>query len=266
MQLRDLATSKRDMLMIDPRIIQVEDGYNIRDLETADAKAKLLELARSIASEGVKIPLTVRLKGEEVFVVAGHRRRAAALIAINELGAEIAAIPCIAEPKGTSEADRCADLIVSNSGEPLTALEIAAVVKRLVGFGWEHDQIARRLGWATKQTVENYLTLLSAPQAVQEMVRNNEVSASTATSVVRKHGDKAEETLNSAKQKATSEGKKRVTQAHVSSATGEFTPNAANIKTLIKALQDIADLDDEESAPIAVAALEAIGVFRKEAA
>lgn len=263
MQLRDLAASKRDMLMFDPRIIQVEPGYNIRDLETADAKAKLLELARSIASEGVKIPLTVRLKGEEVFVVAGHRRRAASLIAIDELGAEIAAIPCIAEPKGTSEADRCADLIVSNSGEPLTPLEIAAVVKRLIGFGWEPDNIAKRLGWATKQTVENYLTLLSAPEAVQEMVRNNEVSASTATSVIRKQGDRAEQTLVDAKAKATSEGKTRITKAHVSSTTGEFQATAGNIKVLIGALEKIAADGDEDAADIASSALETVGILRK---
>jgi ParB family transcriptional regulator, chromosome partitioning protein len=262
MQLRDLAASKRDMLMIDPRIIQVEPGYNIRDLTTPDAKEKLMDLARSIASEGVKIPLTVRLKGEEVFVVAGHRRRAATLIAINDLGAEIAAVPCVPEPKATSEAERCADLITSNSGEPLTALETAGVVKRLIGFGWEPDNIAKRLGWATKQTVENYLTLLSAPEVVQDAVRNNEISASTATSIVRKHGDKSGETFTAAKEQARSEGKTRVTNAHVKSSTGEFQATAANIKVMLDALRRIADGDDDSS-EIAQAALETVGGLKK---
>jgi ParB family transcriptional regulator, chromosome partitioning protein len=261
-QLRDLAESKRDLLMFDPRKIQVEPGYNIRDLETADAKVKLQELARSIASEGVKQPLVVRLKGEEVFVVAGHRRRIAALIAIDELGAEIAAIPCIPEPKGTSEADRCADLVTSNSGEPLTALEIAAVVKRLIGFGWEKVQIAKRLGWETKQTVDNYLDLLAAPQDVQQMVRDNEVSPSLAMNVVRKHGDKAGETLANAKRQAASEGKSRVTTAHVKASTGEFQATAGNIKVMIGALEKIARDGDEDAADIARDALEKIGVIK----
>jgi len=269
MKLRDLAESKRDILMIDPRILQIEDGYNIRDLTTPDAQAKLMDLARSIASEGVKLALTVRLKGEQAFIVAGHRRRAAAIIAIEQLGAEIAAVPCVPEPKATSEADRCADLITSNSGEPLTPLETASVIKRLIGFGWEPDNIAKRLGWATRQTVDNYLTLLSAPQAVQQMVRNDEVSASTAVSVVRKHGDAAEETLVAAKAKATSEGKTRVTNAHVRSTTGEFQPTSGNIKVIIKALQDIAELEEETASDIAITALETIGIaprVRKEAA
>lgn len=262
-QLRHLAESTGNLLMFDPRKIRVDPGYNIRDLETPDAKAKLLDLARSIASEGVKQPLVVRLKADEVFVVAGHRRRAATLVAIDELGAEIAAIPCIAEPKGTSEADRCADLITSNSGEPLTALEIAAVVKRLTGFGWEPENIAKRLGWASKQTVENYLDLLATPAAVQDMVRNHEVSASTAVSTMRKHGDKAGAVLVDAKIQAASEGKSRVTTAHVKASTGEFQASAGNIKVMIGALELIAKDGDGDAAEIARGALEKIGVLKK---
>jgi ParB/RepB/Spo0J family partition protein len=262
MQLRDIGT-KSDFYKIDPRKLQVDPGYNIRDLETPDAKAKLLDLARSIASEGVKQPLVVRLKGDDVFVVAGHRRRAATLIAIDELGAEIAAIPCIAEPKGTSEADRCADLITSNSGEPLTPLEIAAVVKRLTGFGWEPENIAKRLGWASKQTVENYLTLLSAPQDVQDMVRKGELSATTALMGVRQHGAEVSEVIAKAKRQANSEGKSRVTTAHVKASTGEFQASAGNIKVMIGALELIAKDGDGDAAEIARDALEKIGVLKK---
>lgn len=266
MKLRDLAASKRDMLMIDPRIILVEDGYNIRDLTTPDAQSKLMGLAQSIADNGFSIeqPITVRMEDEKVYVVAGHRRRAATLIAIDKLGAEIEAIPCIAEAKGTSEADRCADLVVSNSGEPLTSLELGGVVKRLVAFGWDNGRIAKRFGWASAQTVDGYLTLLSAPQAVQEMVRNDEVSASTAISTVRKHGAGAQETLAAAKVKANSEGKTRVTKAHVSSTTGEFQPTAGNVRTLIAALEKIAADGDDDAADIARDALESVGVLKPQ--
>ncbi|WP_315833931.1 ParB/RepB/Spo0J family partition protein [Bradyrhizobium prioriisuperbiae] len=265
MKLRELATSKRDMLMIDPRIILVEDGYNIRDLTTADAKAKLHDLARSIADNGFSIeqPITVRMKDEKVFVVAGHRRRAATIIAIEQLGAEIDAIPCIAEAKGTSEADRCADLVVSNSGEPLTSLEMGGVIKRLIGFGWDIGKIAKRFGWSSTQTVDGYLTLLSAPQAVQQMVRNDEVSSSTAISVVKKHGDAAEQTLVEAKARAAAAGKTKVTNAHVRATTGEFQPTAGNVKVLIAALQKIAEDSHEDFAgTIATEALESVGILK----
>jgi ParB family chromosome partitioning protein len=264
-QLRDLAESKRDLLMIDPRKIQVEEGYNVRDLTTSAAHASLHQLAQAIADNGFSIehPITVRLKGEEIFVVAGHRRRAATMMAIEKFGAEIQSIPCIAEAKGTSDADRCADLVVSNSGEPLTALEIAAVVKRLIGFGWEKVQIAKRLGWETKQTVDNHLDLLAAPQDVQQMVRDNEVSPSVAMHVVRKHGDKAGETLANAKRQAASEGKSRVTTAHVKASTGEFQATVPHVKLMLATLQKIAADGDDDAAEMARDTLEKIGVLKK---
>lgn len=264
-KLRDLKAGKRDLLMFDPRILQVEEGYNIRDLTTADAQAKLMVLAKSIADNGFSIgqPLTVRLRDEGVFVVAGHRRRAATMIAIEQLGAEIEMIPAIAEAKGTSEADRCADLVVSNSGEPLTSLELATVVRRLIGYGWDEAKIAKKFGWATTQTVDNYLTLISAPEAVQQMVRNDEVAASTAVAAMRKHGEHAEETLEAAKAQAKSEGKTKVTGRHVKEATGEFQATAGNVKVLIAALEHIAKGGDL-AAVTATTALETVGILKRE--
>lgn len=268
MQLRDLAASKRDMLMIDPRIIQVEEGYNLRDLTTPDALEKLDHLARDIANNGFSIeqPVTVRLKDDKPFIVAGHRRRAATLIAIEKYGAEIVAIPCIGEAKGTNEADRTADIFVSNNGEPLAPLDKVVGIKRLLGFGWDMDEIAKRCGLGSAQNVENYLALGAAPVAVQEMVRDGEVSASTAVSVTRKHGDKAEGVLAAAKIQATGEGKTRITRAHVNQATGEFQPTAGNFRVLIAALEKIAAGDNEDDADVATTALETVGALKRQKA
>ena len=265
MQLRDLAASKRDMLMIDPRIIQIDLGYNLRDLTTPDALEKLDQLARDIAHNGFSIeqPITVRLKDDKPFVVAGHRRRAAALIAIEKYGAEIQAIPCIGEAKGTSEADRTADIFVSNNGEPLAPLDKVAGIKRLMGFGWDLDKIAKKCGLGSAQNVENYLVLGSAPMAVQEMVKGGEVAASTAVAVTKKHGEGGAEILAAAKVQAATEGKTRVTNAHVRATTGEFQATSGNIKVLIGALQRIAIGNDREAAGIAVAALETVGVSHR---
>lgn len=261
-QLRDLAESKRDLLMIDPRKIKVKEGYNLRDLTTPEAQAELQKLKGSIASIGVQQPLTVRLIGDDIFVVAGHRRLAATMLAIED-GAAINSVPCIPIPKGMGEDDLCADLIVSNSNDPLKALEVAAGIKRLCAFGWEKPQIAERCGFGSVQTVDNYLALLSAPEDVKSMVRSGEVSPSTAREVVRKHGDKAGETLAAAKVQAASEGKSRITPAHVKASTGEFQNNAANIKIMIGALETIAKDGDEDAAQIASDALEKIGVLKK---
>jgi ParB/RepB/Spo0J family partition protein len=248
--------------LLDPRTIKVEPGYNVRDLSTPEAQEKLRDLAKSIAAIGVQQPLTVRLKGDDVFVVAGHRRLSATMLAI-EGGAEIKTIPCMGEPKGTSDEDRTADLIVSNSSDPLKALEVAAAIKRLIAFGWDAAKIAERCGWGSAQTVDNYLALLSMPEEIKASVRTGEVSPSTAREVVRKHGDKAGETLAAAKVQAASEGKSRITTAHVKASTGEFQNNAANIKIMIGALQTIAEDGDGDAAQIASDALEKIGVLKK---
>lgn len=260
-QVREVGT-KRDYYMIDPRIIRVEPGYNVRDMTTLEAQEKLQDLARSIAAIRVQQPLTVRMKGAEPFVVSGHRRLAATMIAI-EGGAAIQTIPCMGEAKGTSEEDRTADLIVSNSSDPLKALEVAAAIKRLVAFGWDTAKIAERCGWGSVQTVDNYLSLLSAPEEVKDMVRSGEVSPSTVVSTVRKRGDKAGGVLAAAKIQAASEGKTRVTTAHVRASTGEFQPTAGNIKIMIGALQTIAEDGDGDAAQIASDALEKIGVLKK---
>jgi ParB family transcriptional regulator, chromosome partitioning protein len=268
MKLRDLATGpRRDMLMIDPRIIQVEQGFNLRDLTTPSAQAGLMELAQDIANNGFNIgqPLTVRLKDDKPFVVHGHRRRLATIIAIEQLGADIKAIPCIGEEKGTSDADRTADVFNTNNGVHLEPLEKVVGIKRLLGFGWSMEEIAKKCGLGSVQNVESYLVLGGAPMAVQAMVRNDEVSATTAVAVTRKHGDQAEGVLTEAKQRAKSEGKTRITNAHVRATTGEFQPTAGNVKVLIAALQKIAigHVDDDPPA-IATAALETVGLMMKK--
>lgn len=265
MQLRDLAESKRDTLMMDPRILQVDEGYNLRDLTTPDEMEDLDQLARDIANNGFLAgkPITIRLKDDGAFVVDGHRRRAATMIAIEKYGADIASIPCIAEPKGTNEADRTADIFVSNNGKPLNALAKVKGIKRLQAWGWDNETIAKRCGLGSAQNVENYLVLGAASVAVQEMVRNDEVSASTAVNTVRKHGEKAGAVLADAKIQAASEGKSRVTTAHVKASTGEFQATAGNIKTMIGALQTIAEDGDGDAAQIASDALEKIGVLKK---
>jgi ParB family chromosome partitioning protein len=263
-QLRELAVSKRDLLMIDPTKLKVKPGYNVRDLSTPDAKSKLAVLAASIAQGWApNSALTVRLEGDDIYIVAGHRRHAATLLA-QKNGAEIKAVPCIAEPKGTTEAERAVDLIISNSGEPLAPLEVATVIKRLIGFGWSHEDIASKLGWESVQTIDNHLVLLSSPQEVQDMVRNGEVSASTAVAVTRKHGQNgAVIALSKAKEEAKKLGKIKVTMSHVKSAGGEFKASPANFKILIDALTKIAAEGDEDDAKIALVALEKIGVIRK---
>lgn len=195
--LKELAASKRDFFMIDPRILMVDDGYNIRDMETPEAKAAQAELEESIAESGIRVPLLVRLKDDAVFVVQGHRRLRAVRSLI-ERGLPIETIPCIGESRGErNDAERTLDLFLSNDGLPLTEMEKAEGVRRLVAYGWEDGKIASRLGKGVNY-VRHLKSLLTMPEEVQEMVRQGEVAAATALKTVRAEGDAAVAVLSEA--------------------------------------------------------------------
>jgi ParB-like chromosome segregation protein Spo0J len=170
---------KRDFYPVDPRKLKVDDAYNVRDMQAKETRDHIAWLKASIIAGGVHTPLEVRLDGKNIFVVAGHCRLAAVLEAIEE-GNPIATVPCIPEAKGTDEIDRTVNLVISNSGKPLSPLEVAKVVKRLQGYGWEPKQIAERLGWKSTNTVKQHLDMLALPEGVKKHVREGNVSATTA--------------------------------------------------------------------------------------
>lgn len=239
MQFRDheAVKGKRDSYPVDPRFLKIDPTYNVRDMQDPETIAHIRWLADSIKESGVRVPLEVRLDGEDIYVVAGHCRHAATMLAIRE-GAEIATVPTIPEPKGTNEIERVLNLVISNSGKALTPLAIAEVVRRLLAFGWDNETIAKRLGWKSAATVEQYTTLLGATPEVQQMVRSGAVAASTAAKVVKKEGSKAGATLKAAA--AASKSGEKITAKTIRQSKGEFDPTPKNVAVLVKFVRDVA--------------------------
>lgn len=263
MQMRDheAVRGKRDSYPVDPRALKIDPAYNVRDMNDPETIAHIRMLADSIKENGVRVPLEVRLDGEDIYVVAGHCRLAGTMLAIKE-GAEIETVPTIPEPKGTNEVERVLNLVISNSGKPLTPLAIAEVVRRLLQFGWDNAKIAQRLGWKSASNVEQYTALLGADADVQAMVRSGAVSASTAAKVIRKEGNKAGATLKAAAASAKTTGKKagKVTSAAIKKSKGEFDAKPANVKLLIDALKVIAKGGEPKAAGKAARALDSVGI------
>ena len=235
MQFRDhpAVQGKRDSYPVDPRALKIDPAYNVRDMKDPETIAHVRWLADSIKENGVKVPLEVRLDGEDIYIVAGHCRHAGTMLAIKE-GADIATVMVIPEPKGTNEVERTLNLVTSNSGKALTPLAVAEVVRRLLAFGWTNEAIAKRLGWKSVATVENAVTLLGATPEVHEMVRNGAVSASTASKVVKKEGSKAGAVLKAA---AAATGK--ATTKSIRKSKGEFEPNPKNVAMLVDFVRSI---------------------------
>jgi ParB-like chromosome segregation protein Spo0J len=223
-RLQDIATARRDLYMIDPRLMVRDDDWNARE-EGPALDAHIRWLADSIKEEGVKEPLVVLWRDQQVVVRSGHCRHRATMLAISE-GADIAAVPCRPEERGTTEADRILELKTRNGGLSLTPLETAIhVYARLIKLGWEPAKIAKKDG-VSNAHVSNMLLLAEAPATIHQMVRAGQISATLAVETIRSRGEKAFEVLTEAYKAAVAAGKTKATDKHIEKAPPPAAPKA----------------------------------------
>ena len=234
----DLWKLTRDRIVVQP-------GFNVRDKDV-DYQARVRVIADSIKAFGYQQdrPITVfvaQVDGRDVgIVVDGHTRIDAVDLAISE-GVAIETIPAITKPRGTSMEDLAVGLVTSNAGERLKPMEIARVVKRLLGFGVDDTDIAKRLGFTIKY-VRSLLDLLAAPSDIRKMVANGEVSAGTAIDVLRKHKGEALAVLQAGKEVAAANGKEKMTPKHIKAASAvksDKLDRTSELKERTKLLQDV---------------------------
>lgn len=169
-----------DSFVIDPRMLKVDVSYNVRDLSTTDTREHIAGLKESIANNGVRVPLEVRLSGTDIFVVSGHCRHAAVMELIAEGRDDILGVPCVREPSSINDAERTLNLVISNSGKPLTTLEVSEVVRRLEAFGWTEAEIQKRMRWKSRASVKQHLEVAALPEAMKDHIRKEEISPTTA--------------------------------------------------------------------------------------
>lgn len=206
------------MSWMDPHTIRVMDGFNVR-VRTPDYEAHVREIAESMKAEGFHIdePITVLVAREGganvVYVTGGHTRLEASLLAIAE-GAEFTEIPTIILPKSTNLIDLTVALRNGNTGCPLSTYETAVVAKRLQRMGLPEAEIGRRMHLAQSH-VNGLLLLAGAPMTIARMVIADELSASEAIAVMRKHGSEAVAVLQRAKQNAADAGQTKITASHL---------------------------------------------------
>jgi ParB family chromosome partitioning protein len=208
-RLKTLADRSSDLFHIDPRILKVKPGLNARTMDAEDTREHIEWLATSIAETGVRNPLEVFSEGDEVYVVHGHCRLAATMLAISR-GVEIKTVPCIAEPRGTNEVDRILNQNVDNTGKPLTPLEAGANIKRAAALGWTVSQIAKKLGKSISY-VSQALDFQSAPSEVHQAVAAGSISATLAAQTLRNQGPVSGTAAIAEAATAKAQGRKRAT-------------------------------------------------------
>lgn len=226
---KGLAAGRQDMFRINPYLLSIKADWNSREMSDPANIAHIDNLARSIAEIGVKEPLTVYTEAGSLYVSNGHSRLLATFRAIEVYGAEVRTVPVKTEDKYASEADRILTQIISNSGKPLTPFEQGKVFKKLIGLGWSEKDIATKATLSVTRVVQ-LLELQAAPEAVKEMVRNGQVSATLAWQTVKAaEGDdrKVVQDLTTALETAQAAGKTKATAKHLSA-----TPRVPVKKTL----------------------------------
>lgn len=195
----------------------------------------IFEFAESLR-DGIKVPLRGYMGENGKFQITdGERRwRGAKILAQKNIQIPL---PIIREPKGYSEVDRTLDLLLTNSGKPLSMLEQAHAFARLLAQGLSTKEAADKSG-KSETHIANCLTLLQAAPEVQQKVAKGEMTATLAVDLVKalpNPGDQvrevreAEEKLRQSQQKSSSKNgtkkpakaKTKITAKNLSVPTGK---------------------------------------------
>jgi ParB family chromosome partitioning protein len=178
-EVETLKTKKNDLLLIDPRNIVIEEGFNVRhDMGDLDG------LANSIIEVGQLEPISVmKIRGEEKFALTdGHRRMAAIRLAI-EKGHPIPYVRAIVS-SGNLE-DRIFAMVITGIGKkPLTSVEEGEAYKRLKAYGYKVDDIAKRVGKSLPH-IYNMLKLADVPMVVKQRINEGIVSGNTVLQLLK---------------------------------------------------------------------------------
>ena len=208
--------SKVTAFAVDPRVLEVEEGFNARPLN-AD---HVTEMSLALRNGAVFPPLEVRVEDGHILIVDGHHRHAAALDAIAK-GFDIKTLD-VRHFRG-NDADRVAHMITSASGLALTPLQLGVQYRKLLGFGWTEAQIANRRG-KTVQHVKDMVQLAEANSDVHQAVNAGLISGTTALKMVKQYGSKAGAVIQEGLEQAKAEGKDKVTPRALARSSGPRKP------------------------------------------
>ena len=185
-------TKRTDLFKVDVRNVRAEEEFNIRE-DYGDIDL----LALSIEENGIRVPLRGYRKGEEIFVINGHRR----LLACQKLIGKgiFIMMPFYMEERGTHPEQRVFDMFVCNDGKDLNPLEQANGIQRLINYGYSEQDIAAKIG-KTLVYVCNLKLLSNAPQNLKNKIREEKVSSSLVIKILRseKDFDKASDLIEKA--------------------------------------------------------------------
>jgi ParB-like chromosome segregation protein Spo0J len=239
---------RRDYQMINPRLIDVEPGFNPRNYDLPENREHIDGLKRSIGERGLLLPLVVRFNvesGRATLVDGECRLRSIMeLIAEGNVLASETDVPCFPAPKGSNdESARLLDAITANTGKPLSKWELGSAFARLYNFGLSPEKIAARTGY-TERFIREAIELSEAPEEVKTLLSQKSITPSLALATLRINGSEATAIL-----------KQKVVEAK---STGQTTAKRAKAKDESKNVSSLVLYAAEEMA-------KALDVWREDA-
>lgn len=207
--------SRGDKFTVDPRIIEVREGYNVRNLDEmteedrAEYNAYVDGLAQAYANGEYVPAIVVRVIDGKVVVSEGHTRHKGMMRAINTYGAELPRVT-VEEFKG-SDAQEKALMATTQNNRKLRALELAALYERLANEESLDDAGIAKLVGQSVESVARYRAYATMPEELKSFVNLNRIAVSVAMDMFEQHGDAVVDIAASKINSAKKDGKKKVT-------------------------------------------------------
>lgn len=179
------AAKRKDLFMIDPRAIKVEDGFNCR------VKFDIEDLVESIKRLGVLNPISVIKQTEEdgsttYRLVDGERRYRAVMQAIEE-GADIKRVPAMFLSKSLKKDELLIQQVARNEGKRFTEYEYAVACRKLKDLGYTNQQIKEALNIKTEGQVSYMFQLLELDESLQALLREDKISGSEIRRIIQNY-------------------------------------------------------------------------------
>jgi len=190
---------------------------------------RLRALADTIKRQGLIEPIEV---DEDWVILTGERRWRAARMA------DLRAVPARVLRGLTPEQKLERRLIENIQHEPLSDLEKAAAIKRLMELGnYTIPQISQNVGLSHEE-IRRLLSLLEAPPEVKQLVEERKLDANTAGEIVYSLKDKPEAAVEVAQRVARSERNRRqlaramITEVRLKEREPEIAPPPADYSVI----------------------------------
>ena len=223
-----LDVRRKDLLMLDPRLINVIPDFNDR-VDYGDMN----ELVESIRENGILQPVLGFMDNKRYFIKSGHRRLRAAMTLIEQ--GEPILVPFSSGKKCSFE-EMLIESFLSNDGKRFNAIEEASLVGKLLKRGLKATDIATKLSRTTSH-ISNLAKLNSLPTKLKNNIAAEAIASTLVLDIVRSTINLSVDELAEAIQKIIDDkslggSNKKITRKDVDKAIGKTNSFSAVKKAL----------------------------------